>query len=158
MKRLRNIIMCKIFPYNELSSFIPSLIGHVVVDDALSMVNWHVTIQKRLIAPKYWVFKAHCAKKVWKKDDITTFNLQCIANIVIKIENARRKIRSLFVFILHGKKSSVVSCSRLMIDGQKVKEDKSKSNHRKLLKSWAFVAGKRNILIFEDLNWYEYFL
>ena len=63
-KRLRNIVMCEIFPYNELSSFIPSLIGHVVVDDALSMVNGHVTIQKRLIAPKYWVFKAHCAKKV----------------------------------------------------------------------------------------------
>ena len=143
--------MCEIFPYNELSSFIPSLIGHVVVDDALSIVNWHVTIQKRLIAPKYWVFKAHCAKKVWKKDVITTFNLQCIANIVIKIENARRKIKSLFVFIVHGKNHLLFLVRRLMIDVQKVKEGKSKSNHRKLLKSW---AGKRNILIFEDLNWY----
>ena len=72
---------------------------------------------------------------------------------MIKIENARRKIRYLFVFIVHGKNHLLFLVRRLMIDVQKVKEDKSKSNHSKLLKIRAFVAGKRNILIFEDLNW-----
>ena len=75
------------------------LIGNADNDDASSMVNSHVTIQKRLDPSKDWDFEAHCAKKVRKMHDITYVIIYCTANIVITSNCAWKDNLSTYLYL-----------------------------------------------------------